>query len=278
MGISEFTGKLVIVTGGAAGIGRETALAFARAGARLALADLNKAALESTREEIEACGTSCHTACLDVSDKAGWEAYASELMTSVGVPHVLVNNAGFYCYGNLAESTPDLWEKMWQINVMGVAYGCQAFMEAMHDAGDNRCIVNISSIAGVAANPNMGVYAASKAAVLSISDTLAIELAVKGSKLGVTVVLPSVIKTGIADNAPMGASITPEKQKQMLEFKDTSGTGPDVVARDLVDGVRKGKAVVCTGPSARSLYMLWRVLSRSLARRMTVSMVKRLGM
>lgn len=273
MAIPDLNGKLVLVTGAATGIGRATALAFARAGARLVLSDIAERPLLETLASVQACGASATAHVVDVTDSEAMQALAVMVLAGPGVPHVLVNNAGVAYLGSFEDTPVSAWRRVFDINLMGVVHGCQAFLPAMRDAGDARHVLNVASLAAVAPAPNMSAYAASKSAVLGLCDVLALELA--GSRLRVSAVCPGVIDTPITAS-PTSAQFGAKQLERLRHYYRTKGAPPSVVADAMVEAVRRGGDLVLTGPMARSAYLV-RCLSRALLRWVTLRDSRKAG-
>jgi len=200
--ITDFAGKVVVITGGANGIGRALAEAFARAGAILVLADIEKTVLDRTVSELAATGATVSGVVTDVSDPDSVEALAEEVFRRHGRTNVLVNNAGVGPpAAKVWETTPNDWRWTFGVNVHGVAYGIQSFVPRMIASGEPGYIVNTSSGDGaVAPMPNASVYAASKAAVSILTECLGAQLAEEGHPIGVSLFLPSgrgLLATGL---------------------------------------------------------------------------------
>ena len=153
MGSNDFTGRLVLVTGAGSGIGLETALAFARAGARLVITDVNEAALAAARAAVTALGAECLARRCDVSDEQDMGALAEHVNERAGVPHILVNNAGIGYFGLFLDTPTVAWRRAFEVNVMGVVNGIRAFLPAMRAAGGERWLVNVASAAGFRPRP-----------------------------------------------------------------------------------------------------------------------------
>lgn len=183
MGSNDFTGRLVLVTGAGSGIGLETALAFARAGARLVITDVNEAALAAARAAVTALGAECLARRCDVSDEQDMGALAEHVNERAGVPDILVNNAGIGYFGLFLDTPTVAWRRTFEVNVMGVVNGIRAFLPAMRAAGGERWVVNVASAAGFAPAPSMSAYAASKHAVVGLSEVLAMELEGSGARM-----------------------------------------------------------------------------------------------
>src|SRR5690606_39470032 len=142
----EFGDQLVVITGGGSGIGRETALAFARRGAEIVLSDVNLAAAKETVELVAAAGGIAHAYQLDVSDEAAVADHARAVLEAHGVPDILVNNAGIGQAGDFFDTPSAEFDRVLRVNLGGVVNGCRAFGPAMAERGAGH-IVNLSSMA-----------------------------------------------------------------------------------------------------------------------------------
>ena len=275
MAVPQFKGKQVLVTGAAAGIGRATALAFARRGANLVVTDVNPARLADVQKEIEALGVSCLAHAADVSDEGAMMHFADAVHAKVGAVDVLVNNAGIGYLGPFLESPLDSWRRVLDINVLGVVHGCYFFLPKMLAGGGARQVVNIASLAGVAPAPNMTAYAASKHAVMGMSDVLRMEL--DGTAVGVTAVCPGIINTEItAAGRNVSPAVSSAQLGKLQAYYREHGCSPDVVAEGIVDAVREGRTILLVGPFARLMYHLKRI-SRQLVQALTLSDAKKNG-
>jgi len=275
MGLAELKDRTVLVTGAGSGIGRATALAFARCGARLVVSDINATALTGVRTEIEALGTPCHVHVADVADEAAMRAMAEAVHAAVGPLDVLVNNAGIGYLGSFVSSPLESWRRVIDINVMGVVHGCYFFLPRMVAAGGLRRIVNVASLAGIAPAATMSAYAASKHAVIGLSDVLALELA--STEVGVTTVCPGIIDTPITDSpAAISPSVPAEQLARLRAYYRANGAQPERVADAIVDGVTRGRSLVLVGPMARPAYHIKRI-SRGLLRRLSLADSRKAG-
>jgi NAD(P)-dependent dehydrogenase (short-subunit alcohol dehydrogenase family) len=201
--VTDFAGRVVVITGGAAGIGRALAEAFARAGAVLVLSDIEKSALDTTVAELsDTTGAQISGVVADVSDEDSVEALAEEVFRRYGRTHVLVNNAGVGPpSAKVWESTANDWRWTFGVNVHGVANGIRSFLPRMIASGEPGHVVNTSSGDGaVAPMPAASVYAASKAAVSILTECLGAQLAEEGHPIAVSLFLPSgkgLLDTGL---------------------------------------------------------------------------------
>lgn len=172
----QLDGKLIVITGAATGIGRATALLFAREGARLVIGDVNEAAARSTVEEITEAGGSASFVRTDVSQAADIEALMAYAAETLGGVDVIVNNAGLQRSGSVTEFPEAEWDALMNLNpkscFLAAKYGVPRLLE---QGGGS--IVNMASIAGLKGGSGMTAYSASKGAVIAFTRALAAELA-----------------------------------------------------------------------------------------------------
>lgn len=273
--MKSLRGKQVLVTGAAMGIGLECARAFARQGANLVVSDINATALDGVRREIAAMGVACFAQPCDVSSEASVTALAAATQSAVGTIDVLVNNAGLAYLGGFGETPLDWWRNTLDVNVMGVVHCIRAFLPAMRAAGGERKIVNVASLAGVAPAPNMSAYAASKHAVIGLSEVLALEL--NDSAVSVLVVCPGIINTNIV-NAPgrIAPGISDAQIDKLRNYYVEHGCLPDIVANGIVQSVLTDDIYLFVGPEAKPASLLAR-LSRRLTRKVTIRTARKSG-
>ena len=189
----ELKHRVVVVTGGASGIGRAMATRFARAGANVVIADVEATALERAADEMGVVGL--HT---DVSSYESVVALHDAVMDRFGAVHVLCNNAGVGGGGRAVDLTIKDWQWVLGVNLWGVIHGLNAFLPTLI-AQDEAHIVNTASIAGMVAYPQIPMpYNASKYAVVGISETLRLEMAETG--VGVSVLCPGFVRTNIRES------------------------------------------------------------------------------
>ncbi|WP_248295277.1 SDR family NAD(P)-dependent oxidoreductase [Paraburkholderia sp. UYCP14C] len=275
MAVPQLEDKWVLVTGAGSGIGRATAMAFARRGARLVIADNDPEALDEVGLEIAGLRLECIAFRVDVADEAAMLRFARAVHVLIGAVDVLINNAGIGYLGPFLYSPLESWRRVLDINVMGVVHGCHVFGQDMVNAGGARQIVNVASLAGIAPAPNMSAYAASKHAVMGLSDVLSMELA--DTEVGVTAVCPGIINTPITTAAgAISSAISLAQADKLRAYYETNGASPDVVAQAIVDAVRSGRSLVLVGPYAKRMYHLKR-LSRALTKALTISDARKNG-
>lgn len=256
---------IVLVTGAASGIGRETALAFARRGDTVLCVDVAREAVEKVAAECEEAGAASASAfVVDVSDRAAMEALAA----SVGAVDVLVNNAGVGMSARFLDMAASDWEWIRSINLDGVVNGCAAFGPAMVAAGRGH-VVNVSSGLGYTPTATEPGYVTTKAAVLALSQCLRADWASSG--VSVTAVCPGVINTPIVDHTRfLGSAGSPERLARTKKvFR--RGHSPAKVAAAIVRSVSRRPAVAPVGVEAWAGWWLHRygpvALQQAIARR-----------
>lgn len=198
-GIQELTGRVAVITGAGSGFGQELAVVCAEAGMRLVLADVDPAGLASTQQRLgsaEVLSQAC-----DVSKADQVEALAAATYARFGACHLLFNNAGVAVAGPLWTSSAEDWQWVLGVNLMGVVHGVQAFVPRMLKAGEAGHIINTASLAGLTSPPGSSVYCVSKHGVVTLSECLHHELRMQSAPIGVSVLCPAFVKTGIADSA-----------------------------------------------------------------------------
>ncbi len=245
-------GKTAFVTGAASGIGRGLADRFAAEGMKVVLADIEEAELSRAVKEIEATGAEVRGVVCDVSRRASVEDAAQRAFEAYGNVHVVCNNAGVSPFGNLVDTTAGDWEWTVGVNLMGVIHGIQTFVPHMLSHGYGGHVVNTASICGLMPLPGCGVYAATKYAVVGISEVLKLEVGSQG--IGVSVLCPSFVNTRLHDstrNQPAESRVTTE----VPDFVKTAlagGSTPAEMAEQVVDGIRRNKLHILPHAESRT--------------------------
>ena len=194
----DVKGKVVIITGASAGIGRAAALCFARAGAKTVLAARSADQLANLAAEIAVLGQPCLAVPTDMCSQPAVERLVARAVEHFGRVDILVNNAGQAAAGSVAEVNPEYFRRILDLNIFGVVYAIQAVVPHMRQAGGG-LIINISSMVSKMRLPGLGAYAATKAALNMLSDTARVELAPQGIK--VTTVYPRMTATNFGRNS-----------------------------------------------------------------------------
>lgn len=200
--MKDWKGRVAVITGAASGFGLEAARLAARQGMKVVLADVQPDALELAEREIRALGAEALARRTDVSSAHDVEALGAAVMDRFGAPHFVFNNAGVGSGGLIWEPGAKDWEWLFGVNVMGVAHGVRVFTPRMLDAARadpayHGHIVNTASMAGLLNPPNMGVYNAAKAAVVSLSETLFHDLSLVTDQVHAHLLCPYFVPTGI---------------------------------------------------------------------------------
>lgn len=226
--MDQFKGKVAVVTGAGSGIGRALAKRCAAEGMRIAVADVHAGRLETVSAQLASDGCTVMTQTLDVSDAGAVTAFAQRVRSELGAPDLLFNNAGILRVGETWEHSPDEWQTMLSINVMGVVHGINAFVPAMLEEGKPAHIVNTGSVGSLVAAPGMAQYTATKMAVRGITECLANDLAAKDAAIDVSLLCPGPVLTSISDEL-MGIAAASE----VAEAADHLMAGqPDFISPD----------------------------------------------
>ncbi|HEY0682161.1 MAG TPA: SDR family NAD(P)-dependent oxidoreductase [Steroidobacter sp.] len=253
--MTDVSGRIAFITGGANGIGLGIARSLARAGAKLALADVDVAALARAKAELQGM-TQVETYQLDVRDRIAYASTADEVESRLGPVSLLFNNAGVLVAEAPAKINYDLWDFALGINVNGVINGVQTFLRRMVERRQGGHIVNTASGAGLAATTGSGVlYCTTKYAVVGMSEALNVEL--RGADIGVSVLCPGPVATGIVHRshevAPKGAvQLSAEHEKRRAGLREQinqalqQGTSPDTVGEMVLRAVRENRLYIHT--------------------------------
>jgi NAD(P)-dependent dehydrogenase (short-subunit alcohol dehydrogenase family) len=248
-----FRGKVAVVTGGASGIGLALACAFAEAGARVMLADIEEAALEEAVRVLRNTGAEVRSIVCDVADPEALDRAAEATIAAFDKVHILCNNAGVGAYSSIDNIPLAGWRWVLDVNVMGVVHGVRAFLPHIraHDEGGH--IVNTASMAGMlAAGRGFEPYAASKFAVVAMSEGLAEELRPFG--IGVTVLCPGWVRTRILEsrrNRPGRYGPSPAPDVTRYPELPSDAMQPQRVAARVLAAIRDGELYAFTHSEMR---------------------------
>jgi len=247
-------GRVAAITGAASGLGRAMALAFAGEGMHAALADVDEPGLKSTLNEVQSRGVRAFAMRVDVSRYQEVESFCSKAIAQFGATHVVCNNAGVSPLGAVWENTLADWQWILGVNLWGVIHGVRAFVPRLLAQGEGH-VVNTASVAGLISPPGMGAYNVTKHAVVALSESLYHDLRLRGSPVGVSVLCPAYVPTGIADserNRPRelwNPGKKPSKEEALLKKAVASGKlSADDVARAVVAAVKEERFYVLTHP------------------------------
>ena len=262
--ITDFKNKTAVLTGAGSGFGLECARIGAKLGMNLVLADVQQDALDKAAAEMQALGAPVLAFKVDVSKAAEVEALGQATLARFGAPHFVFNNAGVGAGGLIWENTVQDWEWVIGVNLMGVAHGVRVFTPMMLEAAAKDPayqghIVNTASMAGLLNAPNMGIYGASKHAVVSISETLYQDLALVTDQIGASVLCPFFVPTGITQserNRPAAVAAAKPTRSQLIgqAMSDKAvGSGKvsaAEVAQKVFDAIRANQFYIYSHPKA----------------------------
>jgi len=257
--MKDLAGKVAVITGAGSGFGREFARIGAGEGMRLVLADVQPDALDATVAEIRAAGAEALGVRADVSKPADVERLAASATGKFGAVHLLFNNAGVAGGGGYVwETSVKDWQWLLGVNVLGVVNGIRSFLPLMLKQDCECHVVNTASAAGLVSAPLMSAYNVSKHGVVTLSETLFHDLRLANAKIGVSVLCPAFVPTGIRasernrppelweDAAPTPSQIAARErsEKAVASGRLTAAE----VARLTFDAVREDRFYVITHP------------------------------
>ena len=251
--IEDLRGKVAVITGAAHGIGRALALGFAAEGMRVAAVDIDGAGAQATADLI---GSGAIARRVDVADAEAVDALADDCFAEFGQVDLLVNNAGVFQGGLCWERSVADWQWAFGVNVYGITHGQRSFLPRMIAQGTDGHVLNTASVAAFVSAPFSGPYVVSKCAALSLTECLAHDLAVVGSKIGASVLVPSAFDTAIAQSSavrPARFGVDPTEDGQgtaaALAQIVSQGMSPDEAVAPVIDGIRAGTFLIPTRPS-----------------------------
>lgn len=274
--MKSFNNKVAAITGAASGIGRALALELAKDKCDLALSDVNEAGLNETAEQARALGVKVTTTKLDVSNRDAMHAWADQVVKDHGKVNLIFNNAGVALGNTVEEAKYEDYEWIMGINLWGVIYGTKAFLPYIKQAGEGH-IINVSSIFGLFAQPTQSGYNMTKFAVRGFTESLRQELDLQNCGVSATCVHPGGIKTNIARNARMTASVTAltggksSPEKMAAQFEKLFSTTPEKAAQVILNAVRHNSRRVLIGSDAKATDIMQRMLPTIYQRIVTTS-------
>ena len=247
--MQDLKDRVAVVTGAASGIGLGVTERLLREGMKVVLADIEPESLEREVKRLANAGGNVLGIACDVRDPDSLTTVRDETLSHFGGVHVVMNNAGVAPAGPMLETTPADWRWIVDVNLLGVAYGVIAFGPVLRDAGEGH-IINTASEAGLVTSAVLGMYSATKHAVVGLTESLYRELA--GSGVGVHCLCPNLVRTKIFESernrddqvemtASQTATIAP-----LREAITAMGISPDDVAGDIVDAMRNDRVWIFT--------------------------------
>ena len=253
--MEDLAGKTAVITGGASGIGLETARKLAGQGMHLVLADIEQSALDGAVAEFEAAGTPVLGVRTDVSKLEDVQALADAAWERFGGAHVLFNNAGIALNGGIQDMSHQDWEWSINVNLWGVIHGVECFANRMIEQSEGGQIINTASFAGLVPNRGLGAYCVTKYGVVALSECLRRDI--REHNIGVSVLCPMMVSTNIGQAARNrhdefgGPEIV--KRRSEEDAQDLQGRtlpAPEV-AQMVLDGILSNKAYIITHEESR---------------------------
>lgn len=247
---SVLGGGVAVITGAAGGIGEGLAQVAAELGMRLVLADIAADRLQDVAGRLAAAGAEVLPVTTDVRNPAALDRLAEQAYQRFGEVRLLINNAGIEALGLTWELSAEQWNRVVEINVLGVIHGVRAFAGRMVAAGKPAFISNVSSIGGLSMMPVQTPYILSKHAVLSFSECLHLEMEQIGAPIHVSAVLPGAVSTRIFDDAPGGSNpkSVDGHRTAMKHVLSAHGMAPVDAARLILDQIAEGRFWVSPHP------------------------------
>jgi NAD(P)-dependent dehydrogenase (short-subunit alcohol dehydrogenase family) len=252
--MDPFKDRVAVITGGAGGIGMAMASAFAARGARLVLADLDGMALTRATDTLASAGATVVGVRTDVTKRDSVRALADAAVRRFGAVHIVCNNAGVVIFGEMSQATHRDWQFTMGVNFWGVVHGVETFIPLLIQQGSGGHVVNTASMAGLVGMQWLGIYSASKFAVVGLSEALHRELKPRG--IGVSVLCPMIVATNINENSVRmrPPQLRNEGEQVILpsaaEMKGGTITSAEV-ARRVVRGIERNDLYILTHPEQR---------------------------
>jgi NADP-dependent 3-hydroxy acid dehydrogenase YdfG len=253
----EFAGKVAVVTGAGSGIGQALAVELGRAGAKLAISDVDTKGLADTENQLKAIGAPVKVDRLDVTERNAFLAYADAVNEHYGAVNQIYNNAGITFIGSIQDSRFKDIERVMDVDYWGVVNGTKAFLPHLIASGDGH-VINISSALGLFSSPGQAAYVSAKFAVRGFTEALHQEMARAGHPVRVTTVHPGGIRTAFARNAAAVEGVDHAELATLFE-EEQAKTTPERAAQLILQGVRRNKARVLVGPDVKAMDLLVRV-------------------
>ncbi len=257
--MKDLAGKNAFITGGASGIGLAMAKAFLHEGMNVAIVDVDEKALQTARTELAGSNAQVLALQLDVTNREQFKAVADQVEAELGSIHVVCNNAGVYRGGSMDAATYEDWDWIMGVNVGGVVNGLQTLVKRIQQHGEGGHIVNTASMAGVTTSPGLGIYNASKFAVVGLSESLRADLEPHG--IGVSVLCPGMVRTKILEserNRPTAFDVTQpdsvaaaEAHSEIMNLAMNTGIDAADVADMVVQGIKDNELYLFPHPEMK---------------------------
>ena len=262
--MNQFSGKTVVISGGAEGIGFGIARAMGKQGMHVVLGDIDANQLDIARITLENEDIKVLAVQMDVTNISQWQNLADKAIERFGKIHMLVNNAGVGSNPGTIEQTDDKdWRWVLDVNLMGVIYGTQTMVPFMKQHGEQSWLINVASMAGMMGIPTAGAYTATKVAVVGMSESWYAEL--KPHNIQVSVLCPAFVKTRInLSNRNKPVELKSEKEinadrtnpssiAKHIQTVIDNGLSPAVVGERVVEAVNNKELYIFTHPNYRKV-------------------------
>lgn len=258
----ELTGTVAFITGGASGLGLALARVFGEQGVKVAIADVQLERLDAAVETLRSYGVTAIGVQLDVTDRTAYLRAAEAVEATLGPVQLLFNNAGIGVMGSLAESTYNDWDWILGVNLGGVVNGLCTFLPRMRARRLQAHVISTASAAGLFASTHLGVYVASKMAVVGVMEVLRAELAAES--IGVSVICPHLMRTEIHEHAALrpskyhvsgygSAADSGSPTPQQIQLSTAVGMDPMEVAAQTLSAVRNNRLYVIPYPELEGI-------------------------
>lgn len=253
--MKDVKGKVAFITGAASGMGLGMARAFAEAGMKVMLSDIEPGPLQREVDDLKARGFEVAGVPLDVTKLEAVQAAARKTIDTFGKVHVLSNNAGIGVFGKSETANMRNWHWVVDVNLWGVVHGLQAFVPLIRSHGEEGHVVSTSSMAGMTGLRGAGPYNATKFAVVGIMETLMAEN--RKTNLGVSVLCPGVVATNIATSTrnrqdEYGGAAPPSAKETIGDIL-AKGLHPDIVGKQVLEAILDNQPYIFTDPNLRHL-------------------------
>ncbi|MFT6269438.1 MAG: NAD(P)-dependent dehydrogenase (short-subunit alcohol dehydrogenase family) [Alphaproteobacteria bacterium] len=265
---TQYSGKTALISGAAGGIGFALAKEFGSLGMNVVITDIDEAALDEACKTLLAQNINVLACKLDVTEFAQWEQCVAQAVAHFGKLHMVVNNAGVGGVpGKIEQTDHNLWKWVVDVNLMGVLYGTQVATPEIKKHGEGGWIINVASMAGMMGVPYASSYAATKAAVVSMSESWAVEL--KSHNIHVSVLCPAFVKTRIHESLrnrqdkysskETRKEFTPEekarykKSARQAAALVESGIEPELLAKRVVEALDSKQQYIFTHPNYKQV-------------------------
>ena len=254
--MTSVAGQVAFITGGASGIGLGIARAFGAAGARIAIADIEQAALDRAQAQLAAAGIEAIAVRLDVTDRGAFLAARDHVISVFGAVHLLFNNAGVNVAGPIDQVSYADWDWVLSVNLGGVINGVMTFVPELKRHPGRAHVINTASVGGLVGMRNLSIYNTSKFGVVGLSEALRADLAASG--VGVSVLCPGIVATALGTserNRPGRAAVANAAQTDAApaEAPAAAGMSPDALGVRVLDAVQAGEFFISSHTEFRPI-------------------------